>query len=126
MIFFTQVNDEMAIDQIPLAEIQSIREMEDIDEEAMESSLKNGFMVETHPEGYNSGRTYYLQAESKASCQDITRKLSQYSAAAQEKAHARSVFAQAQRKVDKVYRSTIFQTLIALLIVAVRWPCLFA
>lgn len=126
MIFFVHVNDELVLDQIPLAEVQSIREIANIDEEAMEASNKNGFIVETHPEGFNSGRTYHLQADSKALCQDIVRKLSQYSAAALEKAHARSVFAKAQRQIDKVYRSNIFQSLTALLIVAVSRPCIFA
>jgi hypothetical protein len=110
----------LVIDQIPLAEVQSIREMANMEEETMKASPENGFLVETHPEGYNSGRTYYLQAESRASCQEIVRKLSQYSAAAKEKAYSRSVFAKAQRQVDKVYRSTMFQSLVALLIIAVR------
>ena len=125
MIYLAQDNDETVIDQIPLAEIQSVKEMVNIEDEAMESTQTNGFIVETHPEGYNSGRTYYLRANSKAECQDIVQKLSQHSAAARETAHARSVFAKAQRKVDKVYRSTIFQSVIAFLIVAVRLSYFF-
>jgi hypothetical protein len=87
-----------------------------VDKEAKHS---NDLMIETHPEGYNSGRTYYLQASSRVACQDIVRKLSKSCKAAHEKAHARTVFAQAQRRVGKVYKSTLFQGFFAALIIAV-------
>jgi hypothetical protein len=115
VMFIAQINEDAVIDQIPLAEVQLLREMDNVDEEDKEAKV----MMETHPDGYNSGRTYYFKADSRASCQEIVRSLSQYCTAAQEKAHAQSVFAQAQRRVDKVYRSALFQGFFAFLIIAV-------
>jgi hypothetical protein len=119
-MYFTQTNDDIVIDQIPLSEISRVKEMEADDKETGDEKDENRLMIETHPEGYNSGRTYYLQAESKASCQDIIKKLLKYSTAAYERAHAQSVFRQAQLRVLKVYRSKVFQRLVALLIIMVR------
>jgi hypothetical protein len=119
MIYFTQINDDIVIDQIPFAEIHRVKEMEAGDEEAELAKDENEFMIETHPEGYNSGRTYYLQAESKASCQDIIKRLEQYSAAAFERAHAQSIFRQAQLRVLKVHRAKVFQRSIGILIILV-------
>jgi cytochrome c biogenesis protein ResB len=119
MMFFTQINDDIVIDQIPLAEINRVKEMEAVDKEIDKAANENQLMIETHPEGYNSGRTYYLQAESRASCQDKIKMLLRISAAAYERAHAQSVFRQAQLRVLKVYRSIFFQRFMAFLIISV-------
>jgi hypothetical protein len=117
-IFFAQRGDDVVMDQIPLAEISLIREMQ-FDEEQPESNQGNELMIETHPLGYNSGRTYYLQAESEDSCINLIKTLSAYAAVALEKAQAQSTFALAQRRVDRVYRSSPFQFVFAVLIIAV-------
>ena len=109
------------MDQIPLAEISRVNEMEAADEHIAMAKDENKLMIETHPEGYNSGRTYYLQAESKVSCQDKIQRLKQYSAAAFERAHAQSVFRQAQLRVLKFYRSIPFQRFIAFLIISASY-----
>jgi hypothetical protein len=119
MMYFTQINDDVVIDQIPLAEISRVKEMEAAEKESDEAKDENQLMIETSPEGYNSGRTYYLQADSKASCQDKIKKLLQHSAAAYERAHAQSAFRQAQLRVLKIYRSTVFQRFVAILIISV-------
>ena len=126
VMYIAQMNQDTVIDQIPLAEVQLVREMDNVEGEDSEAKQSNDLMVETHPEGYNSGRTYYLQANSRASCQDLVRTLSQYCTAAHEKAHARTVFAQAQRQVDKVYRSALFQGFFAFLIIAVSTLTLYS
>jgi hypothetical protein len=112
-------HDDRVVDQIPLAEISQVKEMI-ADTSNDESKDDNQLLIETHPEGYNSGRTYYLQAESKASCQDIIKRLLKYRKAAYNRAHAQSSFRQAQLRALKIYRSTIFQRLIGLLIISVR------
>ncbi len=114
------------IDQIPLAEILHIREMKNADEEDPETKQGNELLIETHPDGYNSGRTYYLQAESELLCRNLVKSLSLYSAAAHERAQAKSTFAMTQRRVDRVYRSSPFQGFFAVLIIAVSdfsWFC---
>ena len=83
------------------------------------SSESAELMIETNPEGYNSGRIYYLQAESRAICQKLILKLKQYCAAARERANAQTVLAQAQQHVSKFYRSKPFQNFVAILIIAV-------
>jgi hypothetical protein len=103
------------MDQIPLAEISLIREMH-FDEEHQESKQGNELMIETNPDGYNSGRTYYLQAESEDLCNNLVANLSKYATAALEKAQAQTTFALAQRRVDRFYRSSPFQILFAALI----------
>jgi hypothetical protein len=119
MMYFTQINEDIIMDQIPLAEVNQVKEMEATDKGMDMPKDENEFMIETHPDGYNSGRTYYLQADSRASCQEKIKILKQYRAAAYERAHAQSVFSQAQLRVLKVYRSILFQRFVALLIIAV-------
>jgi hypothetical protein len=124
MMYFTQTNDDIVIDQIPLAEINRVKEMEAmeaVDRVSDEAKDENELMIETLTEGYNSGRTYYLQADSKASCQDTIKQLMEHSTAAYERAHAQSKFRQAQLRVLKVYRSKFFQRFVALSIILVSY-----
>ena len=121
MMYFVQLDDDIIIDQIPLAEINRVQGMEATNKEGDEAKDENQLLIETHPEGYNSGRTYYFQAESKSSCQDIIKKLLQHSAAAYERAHVQSVFHQAQLRVLRVYRSAVFQRFVAVLIISVSF-----
>ncbi len=123
VMFIAQLNEDAVIDQIPLAEVQLVREMDNVHGVDKESKRSNDLMIETNPQGYNSGRTYNLQADTRASCQEIVLTLSQYCTDAHEKAHARTLFAQAQRQVDKVYRSALFQGFFAFLIIAVSRSC---
>ena len=119
MMYFAQIDDDIVIDQIPLAEINQVKEMNAADKASDEAKDENQMMIETDPEGYNSGRTYYLQAGSKDVCQHIIKTLWQCRTRAYEKAHAQSVFSQAQLKALRVYRSTVFQRFVAFLIVSV-------
>jgi hypothetical protein len=119
-IFFAQSGDDVVMDPIPMAEILLIRGMNS-DEEQPESKQGNELMIETHPDGYNSGRTYYLQAESEALCKKLIKNFSTYATAAYERAQTQSTFALAQRRVDRVYRSGPFQFVFAVLITAVRF-----
>jgi hypothetical protein len=93
--------------------------MTDVDEESKKSRDANELMIETNPEGYNSGRTYYLQAESKAFCQQVVQQLNQNCKEANERANAQTAFTLAQQHSRKMYRSTIFQNIVAILIIAV-------
>ena len=120
MVTFAQVDGEVVIDKIPLAEIESVRDMHNIEDEDLEKSKHlNQFMIETYSEGYNSGRTYYLKAESKDMCQQLITKLGQCSVRARERANAKTAFTLAQQHVGKVYSSAAFQNFFAFLIVAV-------
>jgi hypothetical protein len=120
VIFFAHLKDDVVIDKIPMDEVELVREMTSAPNENNNSTDAQELMIETHPDGYNSGRIYYLQAESNAMCQKIIQKLKQYCAAARERANAQTAMAQAQQHVRKMYRSKIFQNLVAFLIIAVR------
>ncbi len=119
MLYFAQMNHDVVIDQIPLSEIKTVKEMVVEDEAGKVDKKDMELMIETSADGYNSGRTYYLQAENQASRQDIMRKISYNSTLASEKAHAQSSFSRAQRRVLRVYRSEVFQKFVASLIVSV-------
>jgi hypothetical protein len=125
MLYFAQVNHDVVIDQIPLSEIKAVKEMVVDDDAGNEDKKDMELMIETSADGYNSGRTYYLQAENQASRRDIMRKISHNSKKAFEKAHAHSSFSRAQRRVKRVYRSEVFQKFVAFLIVSVRLLCVF-
>ena len=117
------MNDDEVIDQIPLSEIKVVREMI-VEEDTSKVETKDmELMIETSPDGYNSGRTYYLQAETKVSRQEFINKISQYSASAYEKTHAQSAWSRTQRRVLKVYQSSAFQKFVAFLIVSVGHIC---
>ena len=96
-----------------------VREMIDAEDEGKKSKDGNEFMIETNADGYNSGRTYYLQADSSAACRDISKKKSRNSKQAIDKANAKTAFAQAQQRVGILYRSAIFQNIVAFLILTV-------
>jgi hypothetical protein len=110
--------DDIVIDKIPMNEVEMVREMRSIQNEKRSSDAEE-LMIETHPDGYNSGRIYYLQAESRVICQKLIQKLRQYSIAARERLNAQTTMAKAQQYVGKLYRSKIFQNFVAILIIAV-------
>ncbi len=116
------MTEDTVIDTIPLNEIKLVREMIDADGEGKMSKDGTEFMIETNAEGYNSGRTYYLQADSSIDCRNFAKKISQNSTMATERANAKTTFAQAQQKVRKFYSSAIFQNIIAFLILTVGMP----
>jgi hypothetical protein len=99
-----------------MCEVEHVGEMSTIMQTSSEAAE---LMIETHTEGYNSGRIYYLQAESRAICQKLISKLRLYCAAARERANAQTTLAQAQQHVRKLYQSKIFQNIVAILIIAV-------
>ena len=118
-MLFAQLSDDTVIDKIPLFEIKMVREMIDAEDEGKKSKDGNEFMIETNADGYNSGRTYYLQADSSAACRDISKKISRNSKQAIDRANAKTAFAQAQQRVGILYRSAIFQNIVAFLILTV-------
>ncbi len=121
-MIFAQMDDDVVLDKIPLAEIKQVQEMLNTDDEHHESKLNQTteLMVETLPEGYNSGRTYYLSADSAASCRDTVQVLARYSKAAYKRANSQTVLSQIQQHLHSVAYSAIFQNTMALLIITVR------
>ena len=97
LIAFSNPNDDEVLDFIPLSEIIAVRDMSLIGEIADDASqfnaesveneeasaeggaaaIGNVLMIETKPEGYNSGRPYEIQAKTgqdfRALLQDVTK-----------------------------------------------------
>ncbi len=127
MILFAQVLGNIIIDKIPLAEVLVVREMLNVDEEEDESNQSKTkkpsrmckLMIETQLDGYNSGRTYYLQAETSAACRETVEILTRSSQAAYRRLNSQTLFKKAKARVGKVFRSFYFQNFMALLIIAV-------
>ena len=76
-------------------------------------------MINTIAEGYNSGRTYYLQANSKEQCQEMVKLIKVLVKRACEMASAQTQFSRVQLRARKVYKSHLFQSSSATLILAV-------
>ncbi len=80
---------------------------------------RHALQIRTDTDGYNSGRTYYLQASSDEQCADLVGQLTKQVKVARKKALARTRFQKSQETVRRVYESAPCQALVATLIVAV-------
>lgn len=86
------------------------------------SAFYKAFQIHTVPGGFNSGRTYYLQAHSNQECETIVEKLNEYAAAARAKTHSASRAKLMQDRLRAVHDSRAFQSLSALVIITVASP----
>ena len=77
------------------------------------------FQIQTTKNGFNSGRTYYLQAESAEICQEIVRNLSKYVVASRKRADKASRYRRGQKVLLAFYESAPFQLMSSLLIILV-------
>jgi hypothetical protein len=80
----------------------------------------NTFQIATVPNGYNSGRSYYLQADTSQVKQQLISQLQELAKVARRKAEGKTWFRRIQERVRAVYVHWLFQSCAALLIVAVR------
>jgi hypothetical protein len=131
------VNDDAVIDVIPLHEVQMIRDLSLMNEiaddgselngtatsdedKSMAESNKNQLQIETSKEGYNSGRTYLIEATSAQEFRVLYDALNKLSTVAREEAEAKSKFKKTQDKVGKVFNSDIVQRILAIMIFGVN------
>jgi hypothetical protein len=91
--------------------------------ESMSQLFVNAFQIATISDGYNSGRSYYLQADSGEVKQQIISQLKMLAKNAKKKAEVKSSFRKTQDRVRSVYVARPFQAATALLIVAVNPRC---
>jgi hypothetical protein len=82
----------------------------------------NTFQIKTVPDGYNSGRSYYLRTKQDPASSRIIQHLCDITKTARKRAVALSRFNQAQNLVRRFHDSTIFQLAVSLLIITVC-PC---
>ena len=84
----------------------------------------NGFQIETEHNGFNSGRTYHAQAETKEDCNLIFTTLNKYVKTARQSNLNATRFERSQKVMLRLYNSFLFQTICALLILTVQIPIL--
>jgi hypothetical protein len=84
----------------------------------------NTLQIMTIPDGYNSGRTYYIRAKTENLCRKMTTDLNNLSNVAKERAVVKSRFQTVRVKVHQIHSSTAFQLITASLIVVVYVDCI--
>jgi hypothetical protein len=139
-----EIRDHIPLHEVDLVSLKQDRQSDDDGEEAMKTALDltragdrtpakelvkvktvttfrffNGFQIETVKNGLNSGRTYHAQAETKEECNNIFTTLNKYVKIARQANLNANRFERSQKVMLRLYNSFIFQTLCALLILAV-------
>jgi hypothetical protein len=131
VIAFARVNEEVLLDAIPLSEITTIESMQNTHQfDASCNHSKNSyetaidfthaFQIRTRKDGQNAGRKYVLRASSDEEALVIIREIKHLSEQAAEKAVARSYWGNLRRRINFMYKSTLFQGLSACMIIMVR------
>jgi hypothetical protein len=93
--------------------------LEDIKITAQKSDGSESFQILTKPEGYNSGRSYYLKADSTRACKELVDNLQRLVSIAKARAESITRFQRSQQIARRVYESTPFQIGSSLLIILV-------
>ncbi len=130
LIAIGRIDDESEtmLDAIPLEDVDSVREMLARDDAQLDKgsgNYLNAFMINTVPDGHNSGRTYYVQTSTSESYTTLTQKLQVNSKRARKRAEFNTRFSKSQYRLRKIFNSGAFQFLSALLIILVCSHCLF-
>ena len=123
-------NDDGELDFIPLQDIEFVKEIKDFSEGLRRNSTRShptsagsetftALQIATRRDGYNSGRSYYLQAETQSQMDGLRSKIQANAMAARKRAEAANLFRRCQGHTRRVYEASAVQGLIALIIVAV-------
>ena len=91
-----------------------------LDVHAQAPLLSYSLQIATLRDGHNSGRSYYIQTDSKESLDFLIQTLVRNSKLARKRLKARNFFRKAQYTARKWYETNVFQAVVALLICAVR------
>ena len=127
------LGENEARDHIPLSEIQAISIKQDNDagssnnargllkkaETINEYRFFNGFQIMTVPDGYNSGRTYHMQADTKEDCNRIVSTIQKWAQKAEKAARNATRLEKSQKAMLRLYNSALFQTISSFLILSV-------
>ncbi len=126
VIAFANVAENQLLDLIPLEVISGIEEMQVSSERGqVESAIEttvdftNAFQIRTRADGYNAGRSYFLQVKSDQDLAGLIQGITSVAKCAARKARARSPWAIAQEHARTLYNSSWFQGTAAFLIIAV-------
>ena len=146
LLAFANVDEDSAFDAIPLAEVVSVQQINEPPRDdgaaaptavvpsaaaqaasrhpksadSAQTRFRHALQLKTVPDGFNSGRTYYLQAASDAQCRAVCDSIALHSRRARKAVIAGTRLRRIQGKVLEAYESTPFQSAVAVLILAVR------
>ena len=135
MIYFSAVGVDVVTDVIPIIEIAEVAVFDEEEENNQRptasrkerrdgrfgkvSKFANSLQIITCPGGYNSGRTYVLQASSAELCAKMIQDLTELSRISKKIALRRSKFQKIQARVKRVFLSNAFHILMSVLILVV-------
>ena len=80
----------------------------------------NVFQIQTGPEGFNAGRTYYIQGDSREQSEEISLKVREMARIAHRRARGSSRLLRLRSRAKAIYDSHLFQGLVVVLILTVR------
>mmetsp|Transcript_52869 Transcript_52869/g.139184 ORF Transcript_52869/g.139184 Transcript_52869/m.139184 type:complete len:307 (+) Transcript_52869:92-1012(+) len=133
-LHFAFSRDDNEIDHIPLAEITNSGIMKDAEHGGTRASFsgprRNSVSLASHGlytihiatenDGYNSGRVYYLQAESNEINDRLLLAIQENSKAARKRKASRNIWQRAQRRLNEWFNSTPVQAFVIAVISLVR------
>ena len=135
IIYFALLENDDIVDCIPLHEVLQIKQL-GVDggiESTLQRSkgsisnsqlscdlLDRALRIDTSPEGYNSGRTYYLQLGSDEECSRLSVNLAAYVKEAIKRFEAKTGLERSQARARALFNSTLFQCTAAFFITVVR------
>ena len=129
VISFSFARDEVELDYIPLADVEFVKLMKDFGDVRHKSSLRSQnepddspqvLQIATRRDGYNSGRAYYLLADSQERLEELLDHIQRAAKAARKRAEAAGAFRGWQGRVRRVYETAPAQAVVAAVIAAVR------
>jgi hypothetical protein len=137
MMYFALLDNDDVVDCIPLAEITQVKKMgldgvteyhqvphkrsavgnEQLSSDGFHQTLR----IDTKPEGYNSGRTYYLQISKESEFSRLAISLAYLVKDAIRRFEAKTGLEKTQAKVRRLFRSAPFQFAASFFILAVSF-----
>ena len=123
LIAFAIPGEDSVVDKIFLKEVDLVKNMSRFNSGVDGVKFQNAIMITTLPDGYNGGRTYYLQDETREGCASLESLISRLARAASARAEATTGLAKIRQYSRHIFNSRLFQWSSAFLILAVRAPC---
>ncbi len=126
LIAFSHIDNDQVLDRIPLHEVVAVERVPPPASSggvtglaALETALdfSRSLQIRTIPNGFNSGRKYFLQAESETLCSNLIFTLQGFVGSAIFR--SRSPGQHRQELIRRIYNSNSFQSFAAVLIILV-------
>jgi hypothetical protein len=127
VIAFSRVGEDVLLDAVPLAEVIGIDPLQtaDTSDESINNfetsvDFSNAFQIRTKKNGFNAGRKYIVQSNSDSMMNELITEMSEIIRVISEKLATKTKWGKVQKRVRRIYDSSLFQGSAAFLIVAVN------